>query len=45
MTTGGGDKNNMKLNRDKHFDKELVIAIIGLATIIIQLAITILNRF
>jgi len=41
----GGDYNNMKQNRDIHSDKELAIAIIGLVTILIQFAITILNKF
>lgn len=35
----------MKRNRDTHSDKELTIAIIGLVTILIQFAMTILNRF
>lgn len=35
----------MKQNRDTHSDKELTIAIIGLVAILVQLAITILNKF
>ena len=35
----------MKQNRDTQLDKRLAIAIIGLVTILVQFAITILNKF